>query len=597
MSDQESFPINSIDYEGIRENFTNFLKSQDFYRDYNFSGSGISSLISLLSYNAHFISYYVKMMLNESFIDSATLRESLMSKAKLNGYLPKGYRSARTSVVVKVEMSLDQDPPSRTVVLRRGSVCTGANTDLDNRRYYLIEDAVCFDRIENGTNVAYNSPSVTVYEGNYNTWKFKRDHGVINQRFIIQDLKIDIDTLRVHVYPDESSELFYEYSLASSVFDIDPESRVFYLSTNEDSNYEIFFGNNKFGKDVEHNSKIEIHYISTEGPPGDGCKTMSFSSAGETVSGRSYQVMVSSTTQGGALPETTSDIRFNIPNHYRRQNRLVTEGDYRSILMNEFRNIDSMNIWGGEKNKFKDYNSIFLSIKPNNALKLSNFAKAEIIAFLEKYQIIGKRINIVDPEYVFIDLSLYATYNPNLSSRIKSDLENLLKTRVQTYNTEILNRFGNIFSNVHFLDYLKDGLPEIKTIYADKVIWKRYEFYPESSAENIIQFGNELRQGSVKSSDFLYSTNTSIVKDGAEDYSLYVVDKNSLSKLANAPIGTVDYSTGDITIFLNSNLNTPEKNGDRNVINFYAEGRKPDVITTLNNILHINSTMIYLSEK
>jgi hypothetical protein len=596
----ENFSIDSIDYDGIQENFVGFLKTQGFYNDYNFSGSGVSSLINILSYNAHFIAYYVKMMLNESFLDSATLRESLTSKAKLNGYLPKGYRSSRTSVIIRVNMQTSQEPSTKTVVINKGSVCIGANTDFDNRKYYILEDVVCYNRVESDTGlmVSYYSPDITVYEGNYSFWKFKRDYDVFNQRFIIQDNKIDIDTLRVYVFPSDDSEISYEYKLASSIFDIDPTSSVFYLSTNETSNYEIFFGNNKFGKDVENGSRIEISYVTTDGPPGDGCNSMTFSSEGETFSGRSYIVSPSTSTQGGALPETISDLRFNIPNHYRRQNRLVTEGDYRSLLMNEFRNIDSLSIWGGEKNILKDYNSVYLSIKPNNALKLSNFSKKEIIQFLEKYQIIGKRINIIDAEYIFIDLMVYVSYNSKLSSRTKSDLENLLKTRISTYNTNILNRFENMFSNVHFLDFLKDGLPEIISIYCDKMMWKEYKFMADSSAENIIPFGNPLRKGTLTSSVFNYGASKCVLKDGFDESSIFVVNSaDNTVKEFDSPIGTIDYSTGEIHVYLNGQIDTPEKLNELNIINLYGESTVPDLITNLNNILHINTSKIYLSEK
>lgn len=596
MPNSNSLPINSLDFDEIKSNFIEFLKTQSFYNDYNFEGSGITTIINLLAYNTHYIGYYVKMLLNESFIDSAVLRESLLSKAKLNGYVPKGYRSSRTSVIIKTSIPIEQDNPSKTLVILQGSHCLGANISDDKRKYFILDSHVCYERVQNGSSVTYISPEIFVYEGEYSTWKFKRDTTVLNQRFIIRDSKIDIDTIKVRVFNDNSSSDFQEYTLAKTVYDVSPESKVFYLTTNEESMYEIFFGNNKFGADVNHNARIEVHYISTNGPSGDGCNSFTFVPEGEDISGRTHEVILSGgTTQGGSLPETVEDLRFNIPTNHRRQNRLVVEEDYRSLLLNEFRNIDSMNVWGGEKNTKKNYNSIYLSIKPKNGLSLSSSAKTEIINILEKYQVIGKRIFLVDPEYININADITVTYDPNLSVRSKNDLQLIIHNKINTFNENVLNRFSRDYSEVSFLNYLKDGLQEVNSLYGEYILWKTYTFDPTLSSEHTIQFGNKIRSGSVYSEQFTFDNKTCIIKEFSGK--LYVVDAETNSIIPTKQIGSVNSKTGDVSVFLDFGLLTKETDDEFYIIKFYMKPQVPDINTYLNNILSIYSSRVVLVEK
>lgn len=590
-------PINSIDYDEIRENLIEFLKDQDFYSDYNFEGSGISTLMNILAYNAHMIGYYVKMMMNESFLDSAVLRETMLSKAKLNGYVPKGYRSSRTVVKIRATIPRHQDSPSRSFLIRSGSHGLGANSDSDNRKYYVIEDTMCYERYEDASaeTVMYISPEITVYEGKMDVWAFRRDRSAINQRFVIQDKGIDIDTLRVHVFQNPAIDLKEEYKLATSVFNVGPDSRVFYLSTNENSQYEIFFGNDKFGKDTAHGSKIVLTYVSTSGPTGDGCLKMGFVPEGETLSGRTYVVDLMDATTGGSEPETVADLRFSIPNHYRRQNRLVTEDDYRSLLISEFRNIDSVNVWGGERNFQKNYNSVYISVKPKNGLALSRGAKAEMLGILDKYQVLGKRIVIVDPSYTNIDFQVNLTVDARRTTKSALDIERLANDRVKKYNDEVLNRFGSDVSNVDLLDYIREGIPGVHSLYSEMVIWKDYLFDPNVTSEHTILFGNKARHGTLRSDDFTFGGLTCNIIDDLGG-NLFVVNTAGASPI-NDPIGRIDYGTGNIYTFLNFGLTTTRTERDRSIIRFGYVPAIPDISTYLNNILRIDNIKVRVSER
>jgi hypothetical protein len=251
-------PINSLDYPNIRENLISFLQSQTdgqgnpIYQDYNFQASGISTLINLLSYNTHYIGYYVKMLLNESFIDSSVKRESLLSKAKLTGYVPKGRTSARVDISLTIDIDTSDpeqyEPMSKSILIPRGTSFSGVNTDLDQRIFYTVDDIFVKNIDYASAPVAvYSSDVFTIYEGKFQEWKFKVDTALLNQRYVIQDKNVDIDTIRMVVFPD-GALTGEEYFLATNVLDVDPNSKIYYLTTQEEGYFEVIFGNDVFGK-------------------------------------------------------------------------------------------------------------------------------------------------------------------------------------------------------------------------------------------------------------------------------------------------------------------------------------------------------------
>lgn len=417
MITTNELPVNSLDYDDIRANLVSFLQSQTnpdgslVYQDYNFQGSGISTLINLLSYHTHYIGYYVKMMLNESFIDSAVKKESLYSKAKLTGYVPRSKTSARATLALSLDIDLSNpshhEPTSRSILIPRGTTFSAANNNADQRIFYIVDDVFVKNVDYSTLNVAkYTSDDFTVYEGKLQEWKFRIDTSLLNQRYIIQDKTVDIDTIRVIVVPDGGSDSSSgeEYRLASSIFDVNKSSLVYYISTQEEGYFEIIFGNDVFGKKPANRSIVFVYGISSNGNEGNGCKVFRFHAPSQDIptehnigNWEDFTVITTPETisSGGVDAEDVESMRFSIPHHYRRQNRLVTEEDFRSIIMSEFRNIDSINVWGGEKNYYKDYGKIYISIKPKFADKLTLTAKNDISSrLITKFSVIRNGTSI-----------------------------------------------------------------------------------------------------------------------------------------------------------------------------------------------------------
>jgi hypothetical protein len=420
MIETHELPINSLDYDDITENFISFLENQidesgyPVYQDYNFQSSGIRTLINLLSYNTHYIGYYVKMLLNESFIDSSVKRESLLSKAKLMGYVPRGKTSSRATIRLQITIDTNEpdefEPSSQSILISRGTSFNATNSQFDQRIFYNIDDVFMKDVVTTSPGVrVYTSDYFTIYEGRLQEWKFKTDSTLLNQRYIIKDKNIDIDTIRVLVSSPNSTSTV-PYYLARNVLDINKTSEVFYLTTQEEGFYEIIFGNNIFGKAPSNNSTVYVYYISTNGESGNGCKSFRFNALTQGIptennigNWEAMRILTDPKTisSGGCEEETVDSLRFTIPHHHRRQNRLVTDNDYKQIILSEFRNIDSISVWGGENNYRKEYGKIFISVKPKYSDNLTMTAKRDIEnRLLSKYCVVGM-------EPVFMDTVIW----------------------------------------------------------------------------------------------------------------------------------------------------------------------------------------------
>jgi len=614
MQQIQELPINSLDFDDIKNNFISFLKSQQdeegnpIYQDYNFEGSGISTLLNILSYNTHYIGYYIKMLLNESFIDSAVQIESLYSKAKLQGYTPKSKTCAKVDLKLSVEIDLlnplHNEPLSRSILIPKGTNFYAANTNNDQRIFYIIDNIYIKNIDYSIQNKAiYTSDIITIYEGQLHEWKFKIDYTLLNQRYIIQDKNIDINTIRILIIHEGmySSE---EYFLANSFLNIKSDSPIFYITTQEEGYYEIIFGNNIFGKKPSNNSIVYVNYINSNGEDGNGCKKFRFNAPSQDsipienniLNWDDFKIITdkNSISSGGVNAETVDNLRFTIPYHFRRQNRIVTDDDYRSILISEYRNIDSINIWGGEKNIRKDYGKVYISIKPKYIDKLTITAKKQIANdLLEKYCVVGTQPIFVDPEFVNVSVDLYARIDNKKTNLTSGEIEKQIIDTIIKYNNENLNVFDNYLSDVIMLDKIMNINTAIKTCYSKKRLDKDQEFIYNSGIINSIYIGNSIENG-VRSTYFQYGNNICYFKDDI-DGNLYIYKKSNNTKLLIKTFGNIDYKKGIINYSFPIYAKMIEKDFvDSGIINFQMTPSNPDIETYLQNIIRITSIRVIL---
>lgn len=609
-------PINSLDYPEIRANLIKFLEEQTgsdgapIYQDYNFQSSGISSLLNLLSYNTHYIGYYVKMLLNESFIDSAVKKESLYSKAKLTGYVPRGYTAARADVQLQIDIDLNNpahyEPMSRSILIPKGTSFNGQNTQLDQRVFFTIDDTFITSVDYSTPGIArYTSETLVIYEGRWQEWKFKIDSTLLNQRYVIRDKFVDVDTIRVLVVPDgQTSGQIYKLASGVDVFGVDETSPVYYLSTQEEGYFEIVFSNGTFGKAPENNATVYVHYISTKGDSGNGCKKFHFNAPSQDIptevnigNWEDFIVLTEPGTisSGGVDPESVESLRFTIPHHYRRQNRIVTADDFKAIILSEFRNIDSINVWGGEDNIHRDYGRIYISVKPKYADKLTLTAKKKIQSdLISKYCVVGMEPVFIDPEFVNIELTVYGKVESKKTNQTFGEIERVIINTILNFNSTTLNVFDNFLSDAILMNQILEAVPALKSCYSTKQLNKDQLIIYDAEIENSCLIGNPIENG-IKSTTFVYGVDTCYFADDLAGL-IYIYKSSDNTKLLPKSFGRVDYSKGVIYYqFPKYGVLTQNDYGTSGVINFTVTPTRPDVETYLQNIVRITKIQVVLT--
>lgn len=584
----ENLNLQSLDFNDLKNAFKAFLKANPNYADYNFEASGISTLLNILAYNSHINGFYTKMLLDESFIDSAHTREALLSHAKRTGYVPRGRRSARAEVTLAI--TVDEMPPSQSLTVPRGSAFTATNAVNDTRVFYNADDVVIHDFTYNQDDtITFISAPFTIFEGSLESYRFTADANDIAQRFVIKDADIDIDTIRVNVYPSLGSTVKTEYNRGDNVLELAGDSNVYFLTTTELGYYQVVFGDGTFGAPLSDGNVIECVYIASNGESGNGAQTFTYNP--NIGNFENHQVTTISASSGGMEAENIESLRFTIPHHYRRQNRIVTESDYKSVLLSEFRNIDSINVWGGETNSRREYGKVFVSIKPKNADSLTASARNEIKnTIVERYGVVGSDVIFVDPDFINVEVVVTAKIDKKKTNRTTGQLQSLVISQVSNYNANTLNRFGNLLSDVEMLDQVRSSEPAIVSLYSSKVLKKVVQIIHGSTGTYPVVFGNAIEPG-VETSPLVYGGAVMTLKDADKDGNLYLVRQDNGTKFLTRSFGTVDYSTGEIAFQLPGSARVQGyQNETIGALTWTTTPVNPDIETVENNIVRITST-------
>ena len=385
--------VTELDFDQIKKNLKNYLKSQSQFNGYDFEGSGLSSLLDVLAYNTHYNAMTAHFALNEAFLDSAQIRGNIVTRAKLLGYIPRSVLAPRATVTVTVDVSGESGIIPSTLTLPRGAKLT---TNVDGRNYrYVVLDEQSAVISSNNTFVFDN---VTIVEGTRKKLLYRVDNDIENQKYQISDDDADTSTLRVLVQANEQSSSYDNYTQFDSLLNVDSSSRVYYLQENSNEYFEVYFGDGVTGKKPLNNNIVTLDYIFTNGEDSNGANVFSMV---DNIGGYS-SITISTLTkaQGGTEKETNESIRFNAPLTFTSQNRAVTSDDYRAIINKEFTNISSISTWGGEDNDPPDYGAIYISIKPLVNEVLSPNEKTEIInTILKGKSVVSITPVIVDPNF------------------------------------------------------------------------------------------------------------------------------------------------------------------------------------------------------
>ena len=428
----------NLDFKSIRSQIKDYLRANSNFTDFDFEGSNFSILIDILAYNSYITAFNTNMAVNEAFIDSATLRENVVSLAKNIGYVPRSKRAARAKISFFVDTS---GLNSRTVTIRPGVVALGA---LEGGSYIFSITKPITTNVDS-TGIAYFN-NVDIFEGIFLTKNYQYNNSQPNQKFIIPNPNVDTSTIRVQVFSTTNEE----YNAYTNIFDVDKDSKLFLLQEIEDEKYQIIFGDGIFGKKPLDGSSINISYVVTNGRFGNGASGFTFSgilvdnNENTITKGISLLTTVQPAENGDDI-ESIDSIKYLAPRVYSSQYRAVTANDYKGLIPYIYPNVESVIAYGGEETSPPEYGKVFISIKPRNGSFISQITKDDIKRKLKQYSIAGIKPEIIDLKYLFIELDINVYYNSSLISSIDDLKTQVMNTLLKYSNTSEVNNFAGRF--------------------------------------------------------------------------------------------------------------------------------------------------------
>ena len=578
--------VTELDFDLIKDNLKTYMKNQTEFSDYNFEGSGMSQIIDLLAYNTHYLAMNANFAMNEAFLDSATLRSSVVSHAKGLGYTP---RSARAPVAY-VDVTLN----SSTAVSATLAKGTRFTTKVDGSTFGFVVNE---DITTTPTNGVMRFINVPIYEGTLITSRYTVDLNNIEQKFLISDDRGDTTTLKVSVQTSGSDVSTTTYTLATDITQVTSGAKVYFLQESTDGKFEVYFGDGVVGSSISNGNIVQLQYVVTNKDKANGAKSFSTTSvSGET----DVTVALLVAALGGAEPESISSIKFNAPLDYSSQGRAVTTQDYKTILPTVYAGTQAVQVWGGEDNDPPIYGQVFLSVRTKSGTNLTQAQKNSIAVDLKKYNIASIRPTFVNPLITKIKLKVDFKFDSKTTTKTVGDLETLIRSTLATYNAGDLLNFDVVFrhSKISGLIDATDTsiLSNTTRLTLNQIITPTLN----ASTQYIIDFNNALYNphsghnatlgGITSSTGFTIAGNTNtlyIDDDGNGIIRTYYLVGGQTRTYVDASAGTINYASGKIVL---TDLNITSATNTDGTISVDILPASNDVVSVRNQLLEIDLT-------
>ena len=590
----------SLDFNDIKAQIKDFLRSNSNFTDFDFEGSNFSVLIDTLAYNTYINAFNANLVANESFLDSATIRENVVSLARNIGYVPRSKTAATATIKIDdIDLGATNDSTPRFITLRSGLICVG---NQDNTTYrFSIPDNISSSRVIDigGTSFAQFDDDITIYEGTFLRRVYKVDTSQ-DQRYIIDSPNIDSSTLRVYVAGTADSNIGRKYKKIDNILNIDKNSEIYLCQEIQDEKYEILFGDGLFGRKLESGQTITATYIVTDGEEGNGPSNFSFQGTFSKDNGSFFTpsdtvtISTVSNAANGAEVENAASIKYFAPRLYSAQYRAVTPRDYEAIITDIFPKTESVAVVGGEELDPPQFGKVQISIKPKNGTYVSDFDKTQIKNQLKRYAVAGINNEIVDLKILYVELNTNVYYNP---AQIGSDAD--LKTNIlsslNTYSKNVeINKFGGRFKYSK-INQLIDRVDNAITSNITKVIIRRdLKALLNQFAQYELCFGNQFNINpsgyNIKSTPFNINGTSDVAYltdvpnkdaagnlDGSMKGTLSVVTKNEKNEqvVLVKEAGIVDYKKGEVIL---NTINITSTVSENSIIEVQAFPESNDVV-------------------
>jgi hypothetical protein len=570
----------NLDFDQIKVSLKDYLRSNSNFTDFDFEGSNLSILVDVLAYNTYITAFNANMIANESFLDSATVRENVVSLARNVGYVPRSKTAAKATISFDVDFESNVTAPTQ-VVLKSGLVCVGA---AENTSYTFSIPDNLIATVPQGESTA-SFTNIDIFQGTV----VKRSFPNIvqeTQKFILDNPNIDTSTIRVKV--DNIT-----YNVVDNIVEIDKNSRIFLIQEIENSRYEVVFGDGILGKKLDNGSNVEISYIVTDGIDGNGASLFTF--AGVLANNLDQlitpftpiSVTTSANASGGEEIESLDSIKYFAPRLYSSQYRAVTSVDYESIIKYVYPNTEAVTVIGGEVLSPPQFGNVFISIKPKDSYRLSDFTKQDILKKIKKYGVIGINHHITDLKVLYVEVDTSVYYNPNRASSPNSIKEKII-TSLDKYGKSIQSASSSGRFRYSKAVQLIDNVDNAITSNITKVKMRRnLNCALNNFAQYELCFGNEFHKEigkyNIKSTGFTVEGETSTcffvdVAGSGNIGQLAIVkplEQLDTFEIVKKSVGTVDYKKGEILINTLKITSTQSANG---VVEIQAYPESNDVI-------------------
>tara|TARA_R110002074_G_scaffold116833_4_gene248342 strand:+ start:5968 stop:7758 length:1791 start_codon:yes stop_codon:yes gene_type:complete len=542
--------VANVDFTSIKSNLKTYLGAQNLFKDYDFDGSNLSVMLDVLAYNTYMNNFYLNMVAGESFLDSAQLRDSVVSHAKTLNYLPGSYTSSRALVDLQLYPS---DTPASITIPKY----TAFTSKVESNTYTFTTDEGITIAADSEGN--YKTAGLTILEGEIVTELFQVNTSNTAQRYVLSNKEVDVDSLVLTVTSSTTDLSNSQWTKALTTIGIDGGSNTYFVVPAENETYEVQFGDDVLGRAVSHGNVIEARYRKAAANNADGAT--SFTLSGDIQGYSNVVVSTSSKSTGGGYAETIESIKFNAPKSVTVQDRLVTVGDYQTLLKQEFNDIEALNVYGGEELSPPLFGKVIVAVDLKNADGVSVQRKNEIEKFIKLRAPLSISPKVVQPEFLFVDVITEVIYNPNVTVKSDSEINTAVKVALDNFMASNINKFdatlrmskltnavdlsdASILNNNATFRLQKTLIPSLGkntsfTLDFDNAI------YREIPLSNVFVDGS----APVTSSTFTYISRVGcFLRDNGSGVIQVVQDSSGKVEVVETSIGTVDYDTGKVQI-------------------------------------------------
>jgi hypothetical protein len=598
-----SISLVNLDFDTLKNQLKTYLKSQAKFSDYDFDGSNMSVLLDILTYNSHLNAFYLNMVASEMFLDSAQLRNSVLSHAKALNYVPRSVKSARAVVSLRFNQS-----GLTSFSVPENTRFTGKNSR-GSYEFRTNESLVLYP-----TGGAFIANNVTIFQGSNINNAFVVNYAIENQRFVLSNSDIDTDSIQVNVLEDGLENL--TYTRATTLYDVKSDSKVYFLQASEDTKYEIVFGDGVLGRKPKDGAIITCTYRISAGPAGNETTNFILADNLGAINGFGSAIIPTITTVtagfGGGEAETIEDIRTRAPRFYQTQERAITTNDFATLTTQEFQYIKNVHVYGGDTNGLFQYGKVFIAPITFTGELTSQADKDQIQTFLKPKATIGITPVVVDPDYLYVGVECEALYTAASTTLSAIDIQTKIKNAIALYNTNQLTDFNSEFKTSRFEAAIDDSDPSISSNDTNIILRKTFRSELFVRTFPTIQFRNEIVPGTLTSSSFIANgrryqytdfnpnnntfsvtqvDNKAVINNTTN--TIYLKDITLTGSVSYVSAGTIDYKNGSISI----NAITPTSYEGSAGIDFTARPVSENVTSSQNDVIAIDPDYIIINVK